>query len=135
MHTTEQMTDIHECHIMTALMLTQAEEKRRKAELRKANKAAAKATGASPSGVIGSAAAGVPLPLPLPQGARGNGVGALASSPPVPVAGVPGDLSTCTTAMQSIGSHHSAAQRRVCAACLKFSCKHMALLLVHPSTA
>jgi hypothetical protein len=103
--TAGQMTDMHGYHNMTAVMLTQAEEKKRKAELRKASKAAAKAAGASPSGRTSTAAAGVPLPLP--QGARGTGGGAFASSPPAIAAagtpatgaGIPGDLNIWTTAM------------------------------------
>lgn len=79
-----RMTGIHECHNTTALMLTQAEEKKRKAELRKASKAAARAAVASVSGAAGSPAAGTPLPLP--QGARGTSGGAFASSPPATAA-------------------------------------------------
>ena len=83
---------MHYGHNVTVSILTQAEEKRRKADLRKANKAATKAAGASPSGRTSTAAAGIPLPLP--QGARGTGGGASASSPPAAAAGTPGDLST-----------------------------------------
>jgi hypothetical protein len=58
----------------------QAREKQRKAEQRKANKAAAKAAEDSLQDAGSPPAAA--LPLPLPQGARGSRGGATASSTP-----------------------------------------------------